>query len=100
MRRIIMSGLTLFVFSCAIAFGQSQVQGKGTFDNVRLLIPVGDGFKATDVILRFESDRLVVRSTKVPEDVKTFRYSDIRSAAHTFSKGPRYQANTAIIVTA
>ena len=100
MRRIIVSGLTLFVFSCAIAFGQSQVQGKGTFDNVRLLIPVGDGFKATDVILRFESDRLVVRSTKVPEDVKTFRYSDIRSAAYTFSKGPRYQANTAMIVTA
>jgi len=102
MRRIIVSVLTLFVLSCAMAFGQSQIQGKGTgtFDNVRLLMPMGDGFKATDVTVRFEADRFVVRSTKDPEDVKTFRYSDIRSAEYTFSRGPRYQANTAMIVTA
>src|SRR5262249_62095026 len=100
MRRIIVSGLTLFVLSCAMAFGQSQLQGKATFDNVRLLLPLGDGFRSTYVMLRFEPDRLVVRSTKDPEDVKTFRYADIRSAAYTFSKGPRYQANNAMIVTA
>ena len=97
MRRIIVSVLTLFVLSCAVAFGQSE---KGVFDNVRLLMPMGDGFKAIDVMVRFEGDRLVVRSTKDPDDVKIFRYSDIRSAAYTFSKGPRYQANTAMIVTA
>src|SRR5262249_160177 len=104
MRRIIVSVLTLFVLSCAVAFGQGQIQGKGTgtgtFDNVRLLMPMGDGSKARDVTVRFEGDRLVVRSTKDAEDVKVFRYSDIRSAEYTVSKGPRYQANTAMIVTA
>src|SRR5690348_7973463 len=100
MRRIIVSVLTLFVLSGAMAFAQSELLSKDTFDNVKMLLPMGDGFKATDVMVKFESTRLVVRSMNDHEDFKVFPYSSIRSAAYTFSKGPRYQATPATIVAA
>lgn len=97
MRRIIVSGLALFLFS-TMAFSQSELQGKGSFENVRLLTPIGDKFKATDVMVRFEPDRMVVQTMKDGEGVKVFPYSKIRSAEYMFSKGPRYQANTGMIL--
>jgi len=81
-----------------MAFSQSELQGKGTFENVRLLIPIGDKFKATDVMVRFEPDRMIVRTMKDGEGVKVFPYSKIRSAEYIFSKGPRYQGNTGMIL--
>jgi hypothetical protein len=97
MRRIV-SGLTVLVLSCAVAFGQSELQGK-EFNKVKMLLPMGDGFQATDVMVLFESNRLVVRSTG-GEDLKIFPYSDIKRAEYTFSKGPRYQATPAMMAMA
>jgi hypothetical protein len=100
MKKIIVSGLALVLFSCTMAFGQSELQGKGTFENVRLLIPIGDKFKATDVMVRFEADRMVVQTMNSSDEIKIFPYSNIKSAEYMVSKGPRYQANTGMIVAA
>jgi hypothetical protein len=100
MRRIVVSVLTLLALSCAMAFSQSELQIKQTFDNVKMLMPMGDGYKATNVMVRFESSRLVVSSMNDQEDYKVFPYANIRSAAYTFSKGPRYQANPAMMAAA
>src|SRR5262245_481148 len=98
MRRIIVSGLTLLALSCAVAFGQSELQGK-EFNKVKMLMPMGDSFQATDVTVIFESNRLVVRSAS-GEELKIFPYSGIRSAAYTLSKGPRYQGTPATMAMA
>src|SRR6476659_375813 len=99
MRRIVVSVLTLFALSCTMAFSQNELQGKGTFDKVKLLMPMGDGYKATDVIVKFELNRLVVSSMS-GEDFKIFPYSEIRRAEYTLSKGPRYQATPAMMAMA
>lgn len=91
MRKIVVSVLALLVLSCAMSFSQSDIQ----FDNVRMLMPMGDGYKATHVMVKFEPTRLVVRSMNDQEDYRAFPYADIRSASYTFSKGPRYQASPA-----
>jgi hypothetical protein len=95
MRRIVVSVLTLVVLSCAMAFSQSELQL--TFDNVKMLMPMGDGYKATNVTVKFEPSRLIVRSMNDQEDYKVFPYANIRSASYTFSKGPRYQASPAMM---
>src|SRR6476620_8256122 len=98
MRRIVVSVLTLVVLSCAMAFSQSELQQ--TFDNVKMLMSMGDGYKATNVTVKFESSRLIVRSMNDQEDYKVFPYANIRSASYTFSKGPRYQASPAMMAAA
>jgi hypothetical protein len=97
MRRIVVL-LTLLGLSCAMAFSQSALQQ--TFDNVKMLMPMGDGYKATSVMVTFESSRLVVRSMNDQENSKIFPYANIRSASYTFSKGPRYQASPAMMAAA
>jgi hypothetical protein len=78
-----------------MAFSQSELQL--TFDNVKMLMPMGDGYKATNVTVKFEPSRLIVRSMNDQEDYKVFPYANIRSASYTFSKGPRYQASPAMM---
>jgi hypothetical protein len=81
-----------------MAFSQSELHQ--TFDNVKMLMPMGDSYAATNVMVKFESDRLVVRSMNDQEDYKIFPYRNIRSASYTFSKGPRYQASPAMMAAA
>jgi hypothetical protein len=98
MRRMVVSVLTLLALSCAMAFSQSELHQ--TFDNVKMLMPMGDGYKATNVMVKFESSRLVVSSMNDQEDYMVFPYSNIRSASYTFSKGPRYQGTPAMMAAA
>src|SRR4051812_46454984 len=91
MMRIIALGLTLFLSIGSTAFSQSELQGTEGFQKVRLLTQVGNQLKATPATIRFESDRMIVRSAKGHESLKVFPYSSIQSAEYTFSKGPRYQ---------
>ena len=59
------------------------------FQRAKLMVNTGDKPAATDVILRLEGDRFIVRSKAGGADLKTFPYSDIKAAEYSYSKGPR-----------
>jgi hypothetical protein len=99
MIRITAVVLTLLLLTGSMAFSQAGLQGNYLFPKMRLLVPSGDKLRATNVTLRFEPDRIVLRSSKGTEDLKVFRYSEIRKAEYVFSIGPRYKptVGTAIL---
>src|SRR5215470_11793609 len=93
MKRITATALTLLLLTGSLAFSQTEPRGNYLFPKMRLLVPSGDTLKATNVDLRFEPDRIVMRSSKGTEDLKVFRYSEITKAEYEFSIGPRYKAS-------
>jgi len=100
MVRIIAFGLVLISFNGSMAFSQTRLQANETFDKMRLLVPIGDKLKATKVMLRFEADRLVLRTSKDGDDLKVFPYGAIKSAEYTFSRGPRDQSSPGLTLLA
>jgi hypothetical protein len=92
MKRITAIGLTLLVLTGSMAFSQTEPQANYLFPKMKLLVPSGDKLKATNVTLRFEPDRIVMKSSKNSEDLKVFRYSEITKVEHVSSIGPRYKA--------
>ena len=100
MKRIIAFVLTLLLLTGSMVFSQTELQGNYLFPKMRLLVPSGDKLKATNVTLRFEPDRIVLRSSKGTEDLKVIPYSEIKKAEYVFSIGPRYQPSVGAAILA
>lgn len=62
------------------------------FHKVKLMVNTGERPAETDVVLRLEPDRLVIRSIRGGADLKTYPYSAIRSAEYSYSKSPRWKS--------
>jgi hypothetical protein len=93
MKRITAFGLTLLLLTGSMAFSQTDLHGNYLFPKMKLLVPSGDKLKATNVTLRFEPDRIVLKSSKGSEDLKVFPYTEITKVEHVSSIGPRYKAS-------
>jgi hypothetical protein len=83
----------------ASAFGQT---GPNRYE-VEILANPNAGKKDTrevNAVLMFEKDGIKIQSRRSKEIFKEFRYSDIRSAEHSYSKpGPRMSKGTAVALS-
>ena len=88
-KRLTIGFLTVWALSAVATWAQSPVNRPGTFQKVRLLVPVGDETQETEVTLVLDADQLVIRSVKGGSDLKAFPYTQIKSAVYSYSESPR-----------
>lgn len=76
----------------------AQTRAADQFQKVKLLVNTGEKPVETDVVLRLEEDRLVVRSKAGATELKVFPYSAIKAAEYSYSKSPRWKSGAAAAV--
>jgi hypothetical protein len=95
MKRTILLTLVL-QFIVTSGFGQKAVSRY----EVEILANPNAGRKDTrevNAVLIFEKDGIKVQSRRSREIFKEFRYSDIRSAEHSYSRKPRFQTSAVVL---
>jgi hypothetical protein len=83
---------------CLNASAQALAQGVSEFQKVKMIVQTGDKSAETDAVLRFEADRMVVRSKKGGGELKAFPYIEIKSADYSYSKHARWRSGAALAV--
>ena len=84
-----LSAILLFVLvlnTSLPAFAQTEV-----FEKLELLVPNGKKINEKDVRLRFLEDKLQIEAISDGSILKSFKYSDIKSAEYSYSKNPRWK---------
>jgi hypothetical protein len=70
----------------------AQPKAADQFQKAKLMVNTGEKPTATEVILRLEEDKLVIRSKAGGAELKSLPYSSIKSAEYSYSKSPRWKA--------
>jgi hypothetical protein len=88
MKRIIAVCLILTV---AAPLG-AQSKAADQFQKVKLMVNTGEKPTPTDVILRLEDDKMIIRSKAGGAELKSFPYASIKTAEYSYSKSPRWKS--------
>lgn len=88
---ILVAALNLNAFPKAYA-QEKAIKPTEVFEKVELLTLNGKKAEKLPVRLRLEGKSLIVESKKSGEVVKTFGYSEIKSAEYSYSRHPRWKA--------
>jgi len=68
-----------------------------TFQDAKLRVIEGDSIKQIDVALTYDTEALVIVEKHSGKPVKSFAYTDVKSAEYSYGKSPRWK--TAIFVS-
>jgi hypothetical protein len=82
----------LAILLSALLLIQPVQRAADQFHRVKLMVNTGDRPAATEVILRLEDERLVIRSKNGGAELKSFAYAVIKSAEYSYSKSPRWKS--------
>lgn len=95
-----MKGLCLLMIGSLAWNGWAQEAPKGPaeFQKIKMVVQTGDKSAETDAALRFEDNRLIIRSKKGGGELKAFNYTDIKTADYSYSKHPRWRSGAALAV--
>lgn len=91
-----MQSITILLIAALLAHPAQRAADQ--FHRVKLMVNTGDKPAATDVVLRLEEGRLVIRSRDGAADLKTFAYADIKTAEYSYSKSPRWKSGIGVAV--
>jgi hypothetical protein len=84
--------LILLLFSSSISVATAQTASrKSTFGKIQMLIPNGESTRETDVEVSFENESLQILAARDGAVLKTFKYSEIKSAEYSYTKNPRWK---------
>lgn len=81
----------LLIFSITTASLAQHGVGADVFEQIEMLQPDGKTIRETDVRVRFDNDSITIQSTRSGQILKSWNYSDIRSAEYSYTKNPRWK---------
>lgn len=82
--------LLLLLSNFQSVFGQFTAN-QTTFEKVKLMIPNGEKILEENVRVRFLEEEVQIETVSGAKILKTFRYSDIKTAEYSYSKNPRWK---------
>jgi hypothetical protein len=88
MVRFIAFALAVVLLTSSMAFSQSEQQSYNTF-RVKMLVRTDTKWQQQDAVLKFESDRMVLRSVKDDVNLQVIPYSELKTAEYTYTRGRR-----------
>lgn len=98
MARQLLATILIGIIMYTPVLAQSIPRGAAEFQKVKMVVQTGEKSTETDAVLRFEADRMVVRSKKSGGDLKVFPYTEIKSADYSYSKHARWRSGAALAV--
>lgn len=85
--------IALLLNACPAIYAQeTPPKPSEVFEKVELLTLNGKKLEKLPVRLRLEGKFLIVESKKTAEELKKFRYEDIKFAEYSYSKHPRWKS--------
>src|SRR5215470_11564896 len=94
MKKITVSVLILLLILPAVGFGQKS-PNRYEVETLANPNPKKKDTREVNAVLIFEKDGLKIQSRRSTEIFKEFKYSDIKSAEHAYSKKPAFSAEMA-----
>jgi hypothetical protein len=85
------NGFVSFLLICGLALNGTVAVAAQSFEKVELLVVNGKDIDERDANFVLSDDTLVIETTGREKIVKSFKYSDIRSAEYSYSKNPRWK---------
>ena len=90
MKTIILTLISAIILNFPIDITAQSVKKPPKFRKIKILLRNGEKSRQTSVVVTFLDTTLSVKS-KNNVVSKTFKYSDIKSAAYSYSKSPRWK---------
>ena len=82
--------ISLLMNGFVTVFAQTSTN-QNSFEKVQLMIPNGDKVREESVRVRFLDETVQIETVAGGKVLKTFKYSDIKSAEYSYSKNPRWK---------
>lgn len=83
--------IVLLFFGSICAVTAQTASRKSTFGKIQMLIPNGENTREASVEVRFEDEFLQIIAARDGAVLKTFKYSEIKSAEYSYTKNPRWK---------